>query len=89
MVVQRAGADRRVEEQAEAATILAQAATLCAQTATLCAHALRRQNICVTIAAVDALMKRGKALEQLKVRQTVWSCDARVMGCDFQTLSLC
>ena len=39
--------------------------------------------------AVDALMKRGKALEQLKVRQTVWSCDARVMGCDFQTLSLC
>ena len=42
-----------------------------------------------TVGAVDASMKRSKALEQLKARQTVWSCDARVMGCDFQTLSHC
>ena len=37
----------------------------------------RQQNVGVTIAAVDASMKRGKALEQLKIRQTLWSCDAQ------------
>ena len=37
----------------------------------------RQQNVGVTIAAVDASMKRGKALEQLKIRQTLWSCDVQ------------
>ena len=37
----------------------------------------RQQNVGVTVAAVDASLKRGKALELLKVRQTVWSNDVQ------------
>ena len=36
----------------------------------------RQQNVPVNIAAVDATMKRGSALTDLKIRQTLWSNDA-------------
>jgi hypothetical protein len=36
----------------------------------------RQQNVPITIGAVDATMKRGSALTDLKIRQTVWSNDA-------------
>ena len=36
----------------------------------------RQQNVPVNIGAVDATMKRGSALTDLKIRQTLWSNDA-------------
>ena len=35
----------------------------------------RQQNVPVAIASVDATFKRGSALQELKIRQTVWSND--------------
>ena len=35
----------------------------------------RQQNVGVTVGAIDATMKRGNALPELKIRQTVWSND--------------
>ena len=37
----------------------------------------RQQNVAGTVWAVDASMKRGKALPQCKIRQTLWSCDVQ------------
>ena len=38
----------------------------------------RQQNVGVTVGSLDATLKRGKALTDLKIRQTLWSNDLQV-----------